>query len=610
MTAMVKSPTARITGSRLTEFEPANLGSFSSAFREILAQLAGLRQSEIIKLLESEAVQVTDSASEADARSFRVAVLVLRDYVEAGNYPVVRNGRCYLASLVDSSSLTDEQQRGVLKHQYQVARDRALRERGQLDWLKASVRSLQQGGYSAHDVVSDLVTGPPDLQLIDTRDKSLGFDVRSLWRCVRSTWSMAPETSAPGREMAFLAVNPRWPITPLGILQFRNVVPEISARDLWFGSSVGELVGSDHSGTGFLGLLSANEGEVGEKARATLTMMTSLCTNIRTDGIEVPFNEESIDALGALVRVERVRFDETRRAGAQGLNNEHLKRVKRAQTAQDLLRGIRALRLVVDAAAPLDSLDIDTKRDLAAGLMKIWHYQMGFVAIEMSICGAAPPFGPLRAGKLMAGLAGSDEVVRKWGVDRPLGVIAQEVYHPEVRDEVPNLGPLAVFTSGLFPGHSAQYNRVVSGTQRWRKIGATSGYGSFHIAFETTEAMRRLDESVQGYQHVTRRFGEGSGARFRSVGRALTYLGLPDFRKHETQRPLYALPLVANPQASLLGWEQPIRHPFPTPSEIAGQWWHRWVEPSVASLVRTARESPDLEATMFSMLSSEMVSED
>ena len=68
-----------------------------------------------------------------------------------------------------------------------------------------------------------------------------------------------------------------------------------------------------------------------------------------------------------------------------------------------------------------------------------------------------------------------DEAVAAWGFDRPLGEIASTVYHDSVRDRVPNPGPLVIFTSGLYPGHSAQYNRVTSGSRRWRKIGDTAG---------------------------------------------------------------------------------------------------------------------------------------
>jgi hypothetical protein len=599
---MSRTPTARITADRLTEFEPRHLGSSAAFYRGVLGELNGRRQSEIIALLEDKVRAIDVSTDDPDLLAARVSLLVMRDYVEAGHYPIIRSGRCYLANIVDSDSLTEEQQRTVLRRQYEVARDRALRDRGHLDGLTESVRNLQHADYAAHTVVSELSKAAPEVELLDTRQNVHGYDTRQLWRTVRSTWSMAPEASAPGREVALVAVDRRWPGTPLGIVQFRNVVPEISARDMWLGVSLGGSTSSRDSNRGFIGILNSQPSLTMDRAKSTLTMMELLCGHIQHDGIELEFREENIQQLGALVRLERQRFDETRREGAQGLNNEHLKRMKRVQTGYELLRGIRALRAIVSGSVVLENLGTDLERDLTAGLSKVWHYQMGFVAVEMSICGAAPPFGPMRVGKLMAALAGSAVVAEAWGADRPLGAIAKEVYHPDVRMDVPNSGPLVVFTSGLFPGHSAQYNRVTSGSSRWSKIGSTSGFGSFHISFETTESMRRLNEVTKGYQHVTRKFGEGSGARFRSVGRALGHLGLPDFRKHETARPLYALPLVRNPQAAILGWEPPDRYRLPDPQEIAEEWWGRWVAPHASELGGVAQRVPDLEATVFEML--------
>jgi hypothetical protein len=224
---------------------------------------------------------------------------------------------------------------------------------------------------------------------------------------------------------------------------------------------------------------------------------------------------------------------------------------------------------------------------------------MGFVAIELSVCGAAPPFGPLRVGKLMAGLAGTDAVVQAWGLERPLGEIASKVYRVEVREAVPNPGPLVVFTSGLFPGHSAQYNRASSGAHRWRKIGETTGFGSFHVAVDTVKALTAYNEAIDGYAHITRTFGEGSGPRFRAVGRALARLGVPDLRRHEVKRPLYALPLVDDPAGVLLGWSDARASArVATVHEVSRDWWSRWVRGRFAELSKQVGTAKDLVAEL------------
>lgn len=596
---MTTTSALRVSAEALRTFEPLRLGSHAPEFFALLERLVGKRQSEIVLLLEAEAERLKpDDRRDIEATSYWVSILVLRDYILAGNYPLQSNGRLFLANLLESPQVSGAEYHALLRRQYEAARDRALRDRGRLDWLKTSAEDLRRNGYSAHEVVSHLQYGPPDLDLLDAKGTTrAGGDPRTLWRCVRATWSMTPEASAPGRELAFVAVDRRSPATPLGIIQIRNVVPEINQRDLWLGIAVGEAQ------NGFLGLLGRGS-EAVRRLKATREVLSALLASVRVEGISVRLAEENVGSLGNLVVAHRRLFNETRQSGRDSaLKNEHLRTVKRAQTAQDLLRGLSAIdRVIADPSSLTDSM---IRRDLDAGVTKLWHYHMGFVALELSICGASPPFGPLRVGKLMAALAGSQPVLDAWGADRPLGQIAQEVYGSEVRKRVPNLGPLIVFTSGLYPGHSAQYERVAVGSTRWRKIGDTTGYGSFHISVETTEAMRRLNELVDGYTHITRSFGEGSGARFRTVGRALSYLGLPDLRRHETKRPLYALPLVKNARESLFGWEEQQREAAPSPGHIGDAWWRRWVSSRASELVARSRHSPDLREVLAAIVSSQ-----
>jgi len=588
--AMTAATALKVTADALRLFEPTRLGARTSEFQALVQQFAGRRQSEIISELEKQIAGLDPDTQDPTTLAYRSTLVILRDYVLAGNYPVVSNGRLFLANFLETEKLTEASQRTVLRRRYEAARDRSLRDRGQIEWLSEHVRQLVCKGYSPHAVLALLQQGPPDIDLLNAKENKVGLDTRGLWRCVRATWSMTPEMSAPGREVAFVAIDRRFPTTPLGILQLRNVVPAIRKRDLWLGIAV-ESSGS----AGFLRLV-ADSGEVTRKLQATADVIKGLLSSLNCKGIPFELSETTIPKLNDLVLTHRRLFDETRQTGQQGLKNEHLLIVKRAQTAQALLRGLRALSRL--SRTGNTSTEKDVLKDLDAGLTKLWHYHMGFVALELSICGAAPPFGPIRIGKLMAALAGSAPVLDAWGADRPLGQISQEVYQPQVRERVPNLGPLVIFTSGLYPGHSAQYQRVRVGDSGWRKIGETTGYGNFNISVEAAEAMRRLNMMVDGYAHITRAFGEGSGARFRSAGRALGYLGLPDLRRHETQRPLYALSLVRNPREALLGWEDPVSTNLPSIEELSANWWQRWIAPRAAELAARSRSAEDLEAVL------------
>ncbi|MEJ7783456.1 MAG: Druantia anti-phage system protein DruA [Solirubrobacteraceae bacterium] len=552
-------------------------------------------------LLREEAA-VREGSGGQHALAYRVSLLVLRDYMSSGYYPVVSGSRCLLAPILESSALTPAKRRIALQRMYRAARDRALLDRDQFGWMQRTAMALRANGYSADGLVLALAAAPPKVVVKQVTSSARIGDARGLWRAVRATWSMGPEMSAPGREVAIVVSDERFCGVPLGIAQFRNVVPEIQARDQWLGVSSG----GDGSG-GYLGLVDSEPREARHRLAQTRDELQKLLSHVNPDGLEgVDVADADLSRVAAIIQGSQARYRAERREGAPDAHR-HLAYVKRAETVSELTRGIRALTAAIAVEEPTLWLRQNPRlrRDLDAGLKKLWHYHMGFVAIEMSICGAAPPFGPLRVGKLVAALAGSREVVEAWGTERPLGAIASTVFRPDVREAMPNPGPLVIFTSGLYPGHSAQYNRVSSGLSKWTKIGETTGFGSFHIGVDTSRAIEDFNTSIDGYARITRRFGEGSGARFRSVGRALGRLGLPDLRKHETKRPLYALPLVRSPQHVLLGWDRAEHVERPSAQTLGEDWWQRWVEPRHTDLAGRSMAADDL-LTMLEQIAKDL----
>jgi hypothetical protein len=591
-------PTVSVPGSRLQEFEPTKLGALRSRYRRLLAKFAGLSQTAIRRVITQEVADLEHRESGIDQLAYRASLLILRDYVASGFYPIVTDGRCYLVPVFESPSLDAAKRRAALSRLYRIARDRTLFERGHIPWIRRAAEALPASDYDPQAVIASLAERPPRIQLERAAQNDRLLDARGLWRAVRATWSMGAEASAPGREIAFVAFDERAPGTPLGILQLRNVVPEIAPRDEWLG------VVAAAEGDGATGYLRFLEEVVAEAARerlsATLGVLHRLREHVPLDGLPAE-SYQSADPirLAEFARGRRELFGELRKAGDRTAH-EQLVAIKRAETLADLTRGVEAGDKMLGSGDALRLLKAEEgiRRDFDAGLKKLWHYHMGFVAMELSICGAAPPFGPMRVGKLMAGLAGTDTVTNAWGHDRGLGQIASTVYRAEVRSAVPNPGPLVIFTSGLFPGHSAQYNRASSGVRRWRKIGDTTGFGSFHIAVDTMKALNQYNEAVDGYVHISRTFGEGSGPRFRAVGRALAHLELPDLRRHEVRRPLYALALVDDPQGVLLGWGSRPASSSPTVGEVGREWWSRWLEGRASGLSMQAATSRDLVAEL------------
>jgi hypothetical protein len=584
-------------------FEPTGLGPLYPAFAALLHKITNKRQSEILRIVQREKDGREDDDS-SEALAYRLALSVLADYIAFGNYPIVSGSRCYLVPVLESENIAPEKRRRLAQRLFCLARDRAMADRNQIPWLRAATAALDDEAYDPRAVIRHIASAPPDFQLLEARNANRTLDNRGLWRAARATWSMGVESSAPGREVAFLGVDAIDPRVPLGILQFRNVVPEIVARDRWLGISA--AIDSAGKPQGYLRYLTGDDAV--DRLQATQAVIRSLLEHVNLDGLPPNLAAQSDPrALIEFATLQRAVFNDLRRQGEKAARS-NLMLVKRAETAADLTRGVQAIATAVATGDPLAALSVDPEllRNLNAGLRKIWHYHMGFVAIELSVCGAAPPFGPLRIGKLMAAAAGSSVVIDAWGADRPLGEIAADTFRPSVREAVPNPGALVVFTSGLYPGHAAQYNRVRVGTSRWRKIGETLGYGSFHVSLETSRLAGKYNASVDGYRHITRSFGEGASPRFREVGRAISRLELPDLLRHEFPRPLYALPLVDDPQAVLLGWAS---NPARTAREadlqsLTRDWWERWVAPRGSYLAKVAASSPDLRSELQAILRS------
>lgn len=597
MTSLAPARTGlSVPADRLQAYDPVGLGVHQSEFRALVSTFQGSPQSKIIGALEGRLT--TLSAESKDDAAFATALLVLRDYIHSGYYPIVAGGRCFLAAIWDSDSMTPARRAKILRKIYGQLRTRSLIDLNQVEWVRqTSSTLLNNSGYRPDAVLRLIQEG--DLKPTLTTVQS--GDGRRLWRATRMTWSMLPDGSAPGRELSFLVADDRYEDTPLGIFQFRNVVPEISSRDHWLGINTSVISDPSPRESGFASAI-RRSGDPREAIAATLRILRSLLGNIQSDGLEQAHLLHDLDLLHELNQRYRAAYTDARRLDT-GDAKTYLTKAKRAETALDLCRGISGLEDLLAAEDPLEALlDADLAARCQVGTRKIWHYHMGFAAIEMSVCGAAPPFGALRLGKLMASLAGSREALEAWGFDRPLGEIAQSVYLPSVRDAVPNPGPLAIFTSGLYPGHSAQYTRVRSGANAWKKYGETQGYGGSHISGRTLESMRRYNEEVDGYKHITRSFGEGSGARFREVGRALDRLNLPDLRHHNTRRPLYVLPLVDDVAATLFGWG-PNMKPVdrPTAQQLATSWLARWVSDRRDDLTARAAAAPDLPQTLAAL---------
>jgi len=170
--------------------------------------------------------------------------------------------------------------------------------------------------------------------------------------------------------------------------------------------------------------------------------------------------------------------------------------------------------------------------------------------LEMTICGALPPFGGLLVGKLTASMACHPEI--RAFVDREFGEITRSLFDVSRLEQLlPRHGALMVTTRGLYPVHSSQYNGVAcpglgDSRVRLRKLGDTEGQTASHIS-DLTMRLAIAFNHDQGGMQTSRVYGAGGAKRQRILVEALRKAGLPVALSHASiSRPVYGISLVSN----------------------------------------------------------------
>jgi hypothetical protein len=194
--------------------------------------------------------------------------------------------------------------------------------------------------------------------------------------------------------------------------------------------------------------------------------------------------------------------------------------------------------------------------------------------LDAYVLGAVPPYNFLLAGKLIACLVRTREVVEvfrnKYG--KSTGIISKKRKRAQL--------VLATTTSAL--GRSSVYNRLVLGGERYfEPIGYTSGWGHFHIPDHLFSDMRdylRLKHDRYASNH---RFGEGPNWRFRAVRQTLGLLGMNEgLVQHGFVREIFASYIATNAIPYLRGHAR--RADYSTllnVSEVSDLAIERWMHP-------------------------------
>ncbi|MFO1038941.1 MAG: DUF4338 domain-containing protein [Geminicoccaceae bacterium] len=444
----------------------------------------------------------------------------------------------------------------------------------------------------------------PYLQLVDptSRDVHSGIRLMDLWRYFRHTW-LTRYRSSPGRNLFYLvrdAAQPKHPI--MAITALGNAVMQLTPRDDSLGWSTKGLTDIIRKGI-------ATEEEI---LVALRTRLVEDISQIYLDDLPLasslsfPVSDETLDRLQRIEeqatshRMEALRagdqdaaaarrIEDVKAADLESLARSSLFRAKRARAIRDLLRAQRELELAKSVTRTLTTPEGEWAVGLALRQLKKRFSATSMM--ELTVCGAVPPYNHLLAGKLACLLMTSPRVRADYAqrYNTAPSIIASQMAGRVIAKPT-NLVFLG--TTSLFTQRSSQYNRVVlpMGSvvgQRcgisYEDLGVSVGFGSPSLRAETEAALKKLGEASRDYRNVNFVFGEGQSPKLRQLREGLDALGLAhaDVLNHGTPRIVYGVKLAENTERVLLGVDSGVDYCILSTEnaddQIASFWISRWL---------------------------------
>jgi hypothetical protein len=478
----------------------------------------------------------------------------------------------------------------------------------------------------------------PYLQLVeaDEPEEHTGIPQGEVWRYFRYTWSL-PATTIPGRQLLYLvrdAAHPHHAV--MGIAALSNSAMQMRERDNFIGwtadaftKRIEEALRCDSPARKLTGLFTQLENniaaalaDVEAKGLATRTEIerptAEIVARLRRRVQEFAANRQ--EALEEMYDGDQPLSLQETEAGPYGvplaekvLKLEEKVHVqpefrkaraamvakKRAFELARLLQARLRLREIKDAFLdPQRTADVlyleETRTAITMALLANKGRRVGTNMLELTTCGAIPPYNHLLAGKLTALLLLSPQVAddyrRRYGKE-PSIISSLLKNAPLVRDST----LVYLGTTSLYALGSSQYERLrlPAGTiapdqpeLRYERVGYTSGYGTVQFAPETVQAVETVVTSHAGFREVNSIFGEGPSPRLRKMRTGLKLLGFDpeNLLRHNQHRLIYGVPLAENALGFLQGErgklpdyvKRPHRYRDAT-ERIAAFWTRRWL---------------------------------
>lgn len=200
------------------------------------------------------------------------------------------------------------------------------------------------------------------------------------------------------------------------------------------------------------------------------------------------------------------------------------------------------------------------------------HARLRYVA-EAFVLGAVPPYSFLLCGKLVAMLAGSNEV--RLAFQRKY-----EGRQTTIR-RLPSDGRIALVTTCGALGRSSIYNRLKYRSRLLMEpIGYTAGYGEFHFSNGIYQQLREYAERHCIATAKRPPWGVGFRNKREVVRRVLQHLGLPlAWMNHQVRREVFAMPLAGNTREFLRGEVNELAWYHQPAADLFEYFRQRWLLP-------------------------------
>jgi hypothetical protein len=476
--------------------------------------------------------------------------------------------------------------------------------------LANRLRSLQAGESAVPAAIQ------PYIQVIESpnqRCEFTGLRLMDVWRYFRYTWAM-PYNSVPGRSMLILIRDAKADNHPvMGIAALGSAIVQMSQRDKWIGWGSSQFLKhlEEHPSRTVAKWISRQLDEFTKDVYKTDLIRDGV---FRRTELRKP-TTATIEGLRQTAqkawRLHR-KFPNKKDHKEREYSDKHwsrqallpLFRAKRSETLAKLLEARKALNdsgFTKPTVSNLRKLLMHSsgKRavEILLRLTKAQH--VGIDMLDITICGAVPPYNPILGGKLVAMLMCSPEIVhayRKRYRNAP-SIIASSMTGRSVfrRPRLVLLGTTSLYGERLNQYHRVQVPSHIAGgptgAVRFEFLGESIGYGSSHLSKATVEELELLLAHSKNGRRVNSIFGEGVSPRLRKIRDGLSLIGLdPDpVLNHGNRRLVYGIPLAENFRQILLGLSERGKYVLPqgkaklVTTLIAQYWGKRWLDSRLAN---------------------------